>query len=57
MSYTYNAEIPYNAEKIRRAYKSKYNKEHGNQVTLLMFTDGRKCHYLAVKNYLHYLER
>ena len=29
------------------AYKSKYNLE--NQVILLMITDGKKWHYLAVK--------
>ena len=34
--------IPYNTDKIRHAYKSKYNKERENQVTLLMITDGKK---------------
>ena len=33
---------PYNTEKIRLAYKSKYNFQHQNQVILLMITDGRK---------------
>ena len=41
--------VPYNTQKIRHAYKSKYNKEHENQVILLMITDGKKWHYLAVK--------
>ena len=30
-------------------YKSKYNLECENQVILLMITDGKKWHYLAVK--------
>ena len=34
--------IPYNIEKIRHAYKPKYNKEHEDQVILLMITDGKK---------------
>ena len=42
--------VPYKTEKIRHAYKSKYNKELENQVTLLMFTNGKKWHYLAVKS-------
>ena len=41
--------MPHNAKKIRHAYKSKYNLNHKNQVTLLMITDGEKWHYLAVK--------
>ena len=41
--------VPYNTEEIRHAYKSKYNLEHENQVILLMITDGKKWHYLAVK--------
>ena len=40
----------HNTEKIRHAYKSKYNLERGNQVILLMVTDGKKWHYLAVKS-------
>ena len=39
-----------NTEEIRHAYKSKYNLERENQVTLLMITDGEKWHYLAVKS-------
>ena len=40
---------PYSTEKIRLAYKSKYNTKRENQVTLFMITDGKKWHYLAVK--------
>ena len=42
--------MPHNTEKIRHAYKSKYNLNRKNQVTLLMITDGEKSHYLAVKS-------
>ena len=42
--------VPHNTEKIRHAYKSKYNLEHENQVILLMMTDGKKWYYLAVKS-------
>ena len=41
--------VPYNAEKIRHAYKSKYNKDRENQVILLMITDGKKRQYLSGK--------
>ena len=41
--------VPYNAENIRLAYKSKYNFKRENQVILLMTTDGKNWHYLAVK--------
>ena len=41
--------VPYNTEKLRHAYKSKYNSTRENQVILLMITDGEKWHYLAVK--------
>ena len=41
--------VPYNTEKIRHAYKSKYNLTRENQVILLMITDGGKWYYLAVK--------
>ena len=40
----------HNTEKIRHAYKSKYNLNCENQVILLMITDGEKWHYLAVKS-------
>ena len=42
--------IPYNTEEARHAYKSKYNLERESQVILLMITDGKKWHYLAVKS-------
>ena len=42
--------MPYNTEKIRLAYKSKHNFKRENQVILLMITDGKKWHYLTVKN-------
>ena len=41
--------VSYNTEKIRLAYKSKYNFNHENQVILLMITDSQKWYYLAVK--------
>ena len=42
--------MPHNTKKIRHAYKSKYNLNRKNQVILLMITDGKKWHYLAVKS-------
>ena len=39
----------HNTKEIRHAYKSKYNLNRENQVILLMITDGKKWHYLAVK--------
>ena len=42
--------MSYNNEKIRLPYKSKNNFKHENQGILLMFTDGKKWHYLAVKS-------
>ena len=42
--------VPHNTEKIRHAYKSKYNVKRENQVILLLITDGKKWHYLAVKS-------
>ena len=41
--------VPYNTQKIRHAYMSKYNLTRENQVILLMVTDGKKWHNLAVK--------
>ena len=41
---------PQNTKEIRHAYKSKYNLNRENQVILLMITDGKKWHYLAVKS-------
>ena len=42
--------MPHNTKEIRYAYKSKYNLNRENQVTLLMITDSEKWHYLAVKS-------
>ena len=42
--------MPHNTEKIRHAYKSKYNLTREKQVILLMITDGEKWNYLAVKS-------
>ena len=41
--------MPYNTEKIGPAYKSKYNLNRENQITLLMITDGKKWHCLLVR--------
>ena len=41
---------PHNTKTIRLAYKSKYNCKRENQVVLLMITDGKKWHYLALKS-------
>ena len=48
--------IPYNTKTIRFAYKPKYNCKRENKVVLLMITDGKKWHYLAV-NFLPALLR
>ena len=45
--------LPYNndeIEKIRQAHISKHNLNHENQLILLMNTEGKKWHYLAVKH-------
>ena len=42
--------MPYNTKKLRHAYISKYNYKRDNQVVLLMITDNKKLHYLAVKS-------
>ena len=41
--------MSHNTEEIRHGYKSKYDLEIENQVILLMITDGKKWHYLALK--------
>ena len=41
--------ISYNTQEIRHAYKSKYYLKRKNQAILLIITDGKKWHYLAVK--------
>ena len=43
-------------EEIRLGYKSKYNLNRKNQVILLIITDGKKQHYLAVKSLLALLK-
>ena len=43
--------VPHNTKKIRHAYNSKHNLKRKNQVILLMITNGKKWHYLAVKNF------
>ena len=49
--------VPYNAEEIRHAYKSKYNLKGENQVIfLMMITDGENGIILPEKICLHYLE-
>ena len=40
--------IPYDTKTIFVAYKSKYNNKRKKQVILLMITNGKKQHYLAV---------
>ena len=42
--------MSHNTEKIRVAYKSKHDEKRENQVILLMITDGKKWHYLALKS-------
>ena len=42
--------VPHNIEKIKHAYKSKYNLSRENQVILLMNIDGEKWRYLPVKS-------
>ena len=42
--------VLYNTEKIRLAYELKHNFKRENQANLLMITEGRKWHYLAVKS-------
>ena len=41
--------VLYNTRQIRPAYVSKYNYDRENQVNLLMITDDKKWHYLAIK--------
>ena len=42
--------VPHNTKRIRVAYRSKYNVIHEEQIILLMITDGKKWHYLTIKN-------
>ena len=41
-------------EKMYPAYVSKHNLNREKQVILLMFPNGKKRHYLAVKSHQHY---
>ena len=41
---------PHNEKTIILTYKSKYNSKRKNQVVLLMITDGKKWHYIALKS-------
>ena len=41
--------VPDNIEKVGHVYMSKHNQNHESQAILLMITDGKKWHYLAVK--------
>ena len=45
-----------NTETISVAYRSEYNNKHKTQVILLMTTDGKKQHYLAVTNLSAFLQ-
>ena len=42
--------IPHNTKTIRIAYRSEHNNKRKKQVILLMITDGKKWHYLAITN-------
>ena len=42
--------IPHNTKTISVAYRSEYNNKRRKQVILLMITNGKKYHYLAVTN-------
>ena len=41
---------PHNENTLNLACKSKYNRQRKNQVILLMITNGKKWHYIALKN-------
>ena len=42
--------VPYNTKQIRPVYVSKHNHNRENQVNLLMISNGKKWHYLAIKD-------
>ena len=42
--------VPHNTKTMSNAYKSKYNHKRKNQVILLIITNGKKWHYLAVRS-------
>ena len=43
--------IPHNTKTKRAAYRSECNSKRKKQVILLMSTDGKKLHYLAITNF------
>ena len=49
--------VPHNIKTISVEYKSKYSHKRKNQVILLMITDGKKWHYLAVRSLSALLRR
>ena len=48
--------VQYNTKTISVAYRSEYNNTHKKQVILLMITNDKKYHYLAVTNVSALLE-
>ena len=42
--------IPHNTKTICLAYRSEHNNKRKKQIILLMITDGKKWHYVAVTN-------
>ena len=42
--------VPFNTKKIEIVYKSKHNLTRDNQIILLMISNGKNRHYLAVKS-------
>ena len=42
--------VPYNTKQIRPVYVSKYNCDRENQANLLMISNNKKWHYLAIKD-------
>ena len=49
--------MPHNTKQIRPAYKSKHSFKRESKVILLVITDGKKWHYLAVKSLSALLRR
>ena len=47
--------VPYNTEEIRPSYISKYNSIRKSHAILLMITDNKKWHYLAVKKFVCFI--
>ena len=42
--------VPHNEKTINLVFKSKYNRQRENQVVLLMITNGKKWHCIALKS-------